>query len=104
LDALSGGAIVAAADLPSVIAIGVLAATSLGSSSLASGVVAALVAVNFQPRVRGRYPAHTGRVSVPDVSLSIVYASLCAVLSIRGGNLQEGLILSRGYQTHCARF
>jgi len=102
LGALSGGATVAAADLPPVIALGVLMDTPLGSSYLASGVVAALVAVNFQPLVRSCYPAHNVRVSAPDVSSSIVYASLCTVLIIRGGNLQECLILSRGYPTHCA--
>lgn len=83
LGALSGGVTVAVAGLPSVIALGVLAATPLGSSALASGVVAALVAAIFGCLCAAFISRTPGEVSAPDISLSIVYASLCADLLLR---------------------
>ena len=82
-NALSGGVTVAAAGLPSVIALGVLAATPLGSSALASGVVAALIAATFGSACAAFISRTPGEVSAPDISLSIVYASLCTDLLIR---------------------
>ena len=80
---LSGGVTVAVAGLPSVIALGVLAATPFGSSTLASGVVAALVAAIFGGMCAAFISRTPGEVSAPDISLSIVYASLCADLLLR---------------------
>jgi SulP family sulfate permease len=81
--ALSGGATVAAASLPPVIALGVLAATPLGSSVLVSGVVAAFVAAIFGRACAAFISRTPGEVSAPDIALTIVYASLCTDLILR---------------------
>jgi len=66
-----------------VIALGVLAATPLGSSALVSGVVAAFVAAIFGGICAAFFSRTPGDVSAPDVALTIVYASLCADLILR---------------------
>ena len=85
LGALSGGAAVAAAGLPPVIALGALSATPLGGPALASGVLAALVAAILGGACASFISRTPGEVSAPDAALSIVYASLTADLILRGG-------------------
>ena len=83
LGGLSGGVAVATVGLPSLIALGTLAATPLGPETLASGVVAALMAAIFGHLCATLIARTPGEVSAPDISLSIVYASLCADLVFR---------------------
>jgi len=83
--ALSGGASVAVAGLPQIIALGALAATPLGHTALASGVVAAFVATTFGRLCASVVSRAPGEISTPLASISIIYASLCADLMLRGG-------------------
>ncbi len=85
LGALSGGAAVAAVGLPQVIALGALPVVPLGPQALASGVVAAFVAAIFGRLCATLVSRTPGEVSAPLASISIIYASLCADLVLRGG-------------------
>ena len=93
--AFSGGASVAVAGLPQVIALGALAVTPFGQSALASGVVAAFVATVFGRLCASLVSRAPGEISTPLASTTIIYASLCADLLLRGGSsLSAGEVIA----------
>jgi len=92
---MSGGATVAIAGLPQVIALGALSVTPFGHTALASGVVAAFVATVLGRLIASSVSRTPGEISTPLASITIIYASLCADLLLRSGSqLSAGEVIA----------